>query len=109
MTAQTTQATTAYALHAITQHMLDHGLPAPWRIHANLTRGAGIIISVNQGAELTMWLDSLLVLDETSFTRDHCRHTEYAVSVASLLGDVRFTVTTAVMVEGLALVPGNAS
>lgn len=99
MRTSTTAAKTAtLAMHAITQHALDHGLDT-WRIeHPTWDLTGGILVAVER-EHLDAWLDSVRVLDDPDVRRgnDETSRIEmvsYPALLPAAIGDVRITVVS---------------
>lgn len=112
-TTDTAAKTIPLAMHAITQHALDHGL-VTWRIeHQTWHPTDGIHIAVDR-EHAAAWLDTLTVLGDPDVRRSsvadraHIEMLSYPALIPSPIGNVRVTLVTSRETAPLRLV-GSAS
>lgn len=95
--------TTPLAMHAVTTHMVDRGLPTPFSITAPCGGQAAIIVSLPSTAADT-WLDSIVVDGETSEPSALEGHNRFTYS-GRLHDGVRVVITCVRRAPVLTVVP----
>lgn len=83
-------ATSPLAYHAVTQHMIDHNLPAPASIAVATDRNS-ITLHLIWDTDVTLWLDTLHVDNYMAEFINGNLHTRYAARLPDT--GVRVTIT----------------
>lgn len=101
----TVTATLPIAMHAITAHMIDRALPAPWMILTSCDRRE--VTAHVHDRDLDTWLDSVVVDAEDyepvkGATIGH--HARYTARIPSGIGEVRIVIAAVRATPGLQVV-----